>query len=93
MDYVQFKMKYSRVLLIMSSVSKESDSPRVVMRDLPLSVFPYVNKRISALHLISSSAHGEFVNARVLTPVVPNGCVALQDLAPGPTDVDSVQEV
>mmetsp|Transcript_37200 Transcript_37200/g.68905 ORF Transcript_37200/g.68905 Transcript_37200/m.68905 type:complete len:231 (-) Transcript_37200:1093-1785(-) len=51
------------------------------MRDLPLSVFPYVNERISALDLISSSAHGKFVNASILAPVVPNGNVALQDLA------------
>ena len=33
---------------------------RVVVSDLPLVILPNVHKRVSALHLVTCGAHGEF---------------------------------
>mmetsp|Transcript_19182 Transcript_19182/g.37258 ORF Transcript_19182/g.37258 Transcript_19182/m.37258 type:complete len:354 (+) Transcript_19182:142-1203(+) len=54
---------------------------RVVVRNLPLSIFVHINKAVSALHLVSSCTHGELVNSGILTPVVSDDNVALQNLA------------
>mmetsp|Transcript_35592 Transcript_35592/g.75021 ORF Transcript_35592/g.75021 Transcript_35592/m.75021 type:complete len:409 (+) Transcript_35592:170-1396(+) len=53
----------------------------MVMADLPLSIFKYINKGVSALHFVASGTHGKFVNAAILAPVVTNADIALQNLA------------
>jgi hypothetical protein len=44
----------------------------VVVRDLPFSIFKYVNERVTSLYFRAVSAHGEFVDADVLAPVLAN---------------------
>ena len=51
-----------------------------MVTNLPLPIFPHINKGISSLDLITSSSHGEFINSSILAPVVSNGNTALQDL-------------
>mmetsp|Transcript_7369 Transcript_7369/g.13420 ORF Transcript_7369/g.13420 Transcript_7369/m.13420 type:complete len:317 (+) Transcript_7369:327-1277(+) len=56
---------------------------RVVVVDLPFIIFPHVNEGVTALDLIACGSHGEFVNPRVLAPVVPDRDIALQDFTLG----------
>lgn len=55
----------------------------VVVADLPLSLFVYVNEGVSGLDLVSSGTHGEFVDSVVLAPVVSCGDVGFEDLSLG----------
>ena len=53
----------------------------MVVGDLPLSILVNVNETVSALDLVPSGTHGEFIDTRILAPVVSNGYVRLKDLA------------
>ena len=53
----------------------------MVVVDLPLSILPDVDERVSSLDLVSGGTHGELVNSGVLAPVVSNSHVALKNLA------------
>ena len=52
----------------------------MVVGDLPLSILVNVNETVSALDLVTSGTHGEFIDTRILAPVVSNGNVRLKDL-------------
>jgi hypothetical protein len=49
----------------------------VVVRNLPLSVFPNVHEGISSLDLIAGGSHSELVNPSILTPVVADSDVTV----------------
>ena len=51
----------------------------VVVGDLPLSIFECVNERVSCLDLVTSGAHGEFIDTVIHAPVVSNSHVRFQN--------------
>lgn len=46
---------------------------RVVVGNLPLTIFVDVNKGVSGLDLISGSTHGEFIDTDILGPTITDG--------------------
>lgn len=53
------------------------------MTNHPLTVFPHIDKRVPALELFSCGLHGEFVNAHVRAPIVPDRHVTLHNISRG----------
>ena len=47
----------------------------MVVRDLPLSIFPDINEGVPALDLIASGSHCELINSCVLAPIVADSYV------------------
>mmetsp|Transcript_21512 Transcript_21512/g.27721 ORF Transcript_21512/g.27721 Transcript_21512/m.27721 type:complete len:283 (-) Transcript_21512:892-1740(-) len=55
----------------------------MVMSNLPLTIFPHVNERISSKYLVSSCSHRKFVNTYILAPVVTHFYMTLYNLSFG----------
>mmetsp|Transcript_27013 Transcript_27013/g.44597 ORF Transcript_27013/g.44597 Transcript_27013/m.44597 type:complete len:233 (+) Transcript_27013:263-961(+) len=55
----------------------------MVVSNLPFSIFIHINKRISSLHLVSSSSHGEFVGTNILAPVGTTSHITIHNLPLG----------
>jgi hypothetical protein len=51
----------------------------VVVRDLPLTVLIYIHICVSGLDLVTSGAHGEFVDTGVASPSVSDGNMSIKD--------------
>jgi len=52
----------------------------VVVADLPLSILEYVDKRVTSLDLIAGGTESELVDTDILSPVVSDGNLTLEDL-------------
>ena len=53
------------------------------MGNLPFAIFKDVDKTVSALDLVTSGSHGEFVDTGILAPVVANADIGFQDFTLG----------
>mmetsp|Transcript_19716 Transcript_19716/g.42838 ORF Transcript_19716/g.42838 Transcript_19716/m.42838 type:complete len:321 (-) Transcript_19716:84-1046(-) len=52
-----------------------------MMVDLPFVVLVDVDKGIASLNLLASGTHGELINTHILTPILANGNMTIQNLA------------
>ena len=66
---------------------------RVVVRNLPFSLFVHVDKTVSSLHRITRGMHGEFVNTGILTPVVANAHVGFQNFPLGFVEQERIKVI
>ena len=53
---------------------------RVVVINLPLIVFQYVDEGITGLDLVSSFPQGELINTNIRTPIVTNAYMTFKNL-------------
>ena len=53
---------------------------RVVVTNLPLTVFHYVDKGITGLDLVSGFPQAELINTNIRTPVVTNAYMTFKNL-------------
>mmetsp|Transcript_27665 Transcript_27665/g.40826 ORF Transcript_27665/g.40826 Transcript_27665/m.40826 type:complete len:264 (+) Transcript_27665:321-1112(+) len=51
----------------------------MVMADLPLIIFPYIDESVTSLNLGTSCTHGEFVDSAILSDIHTNLNIALKD--------------
>ena len=54
---------------------------RVVVVDLPFTILPHINEGVTSLYLVSSSTHGELVNASIRSPSFANVDSSINNLA------------
>jgi hypothetical protein len=52
-----------------------------VVVDLPLTILPHVDEGVTSFDLLTCCAHGELIDTDILTPIMPNGDVRIQNLS------------